>query len=260
MGSVVPDGPDLSCFDFGSGSEDGEAEPPSSAKAAASTDSAAAGTGSAAADVKALTKRHRQEEQRLRTEAKEKKFSLSKADRAARAAADDELERLLAEMRQRQAAELAEAGVEPASEADGALAQLSLGESSGGGGGGGSAKKGSKAAKQRAKREEEERNREKRMRDVKANAGPSLREEELRRLEKVLAPRGLRVYDIAADGHCERTALACWREAQGGVYKQTQKGRGGIKNTNAGPGLRERSCGGWRRCWRRVDCGCLTSR
>lgn len=208
MGSAVADGPDLSCFDFGSDSEDGEARALSSAKRAAGTDPA---TG--AADVKKLIKSHRQEEQKLRTEAKEKKFSLPKADRAARAAIDDELERLLSEMQHRQAAELAEAGGDPSSNAAGALAQLSLSESSSGAGAGSSARKGSKAAKQRVKREEEERNREKRMQAVKANAGPSLREEELRRLAKVLAPHALRVYDIAADGHCELVPTSAVRAA-----------------------------------------------
>jgi hypothetical protein len=197
MGSDVADGPDLSCFDFCSGSEDGEARASSSAKGAVGGDPA---TG--AADIKKLIKSHRQEEQKLRTEAKEKKFSLPKTDRAARAAVDDELERLLAEMQHRHAAELAESGGDASADASGALAQLSLGACSGGAGAGSSARKGSKAAKQRMKREEEERTREKRMLAVKANAGPSQREEELRRLAKVLAPHGLRVYDIAADGHC----------------------------------------------------------
>jgi len=189
------EGPDLSCFDFGNASGD-EAEA-----------AAAAGKGPeppAAADLKQLIKGHRQEEQRLRTAAKERRFSIAKADRAERAAADEELESQLAEMRSRHEAELIAAGADPAADVSAAMAQVSVGGNGGGsGGGGGAAKKGSsKAAKQRAKREEEERSREKRMQYVKANAGPSLREEELKRLAKVLEPHRLRVYDIAADGHC----------------------------------------------------------
>lgn len=191
------EGPDLSCFDFSSDRNQEAAEKSGKASDAGKT-----------ADLKQLLKSQRQEEQRLRTEAKEKKFA--KSDRAARAAVDEELEASLAAMRERHAAEVAAAGGDPAGEAAGALSQLSVSGTGTGSGGGGS-KKGGKTAKKGAKRDEDERQRESRMAHTKANAGPSLRELELRRLTDVLAPHRLRVYEIAADGHCARASSATAR-------------------------------------------------
>eukprot|EP00966_Prymnesium_polylepis_P282828 6535048-Prymnesium_polylepis.1 len=78
------DGPDLSCFDFGDDSDGGKAEE----------------------SREVVLKRHRQEEQQLRTEAKARKHAIHKADKAARAEADAALEAALEEMRQRHAREL----------------------------------------------------------------------------------------------------------------------------------------------------------
>ena len=192
-GDEGDDGPDLSCFNFGSDSESEGKESASSSKA---------GSTSSAPDLKKMLKSHRQEEQRLRTVAKEKKFSIPKTDRAARAAADEELEALLADMRKRHEAELAAAGADTSAAVADAVSGMSLGGAGNVASTGTAARKGSKAAKQRARREEAERNRDKRMQDVKDNAGPSLREEELKRLANILSPHGLRVHEIAADGHC----------------------------------------------------------
>ena len=41
----------------------------------------------------------------------------------------------------------------------------------------------------------------------KANAGPSLRDEEMKTLEAILIPKGLVIHDIAADGHCMFRAI-----------------------------------------------------
>ena len=114
------DGPDLSCFDFGEEEEE-EAPPAPSAKPAGrgkkkkgakdgAPADASGGASSCASGAPAslgdLQKAHRQEEQQLRTEAKARKHAIPKADRAARADADAELDRALAEMRERHAREL----------------------------------------------------------------------------------------------------------------------------------------------------------
>ena len=80
------DGPDLSIFSFGDDEEEegGGSGPTASLKAPETT--------------AAVQKRHRQEEQRLRTEAKAKLRDIPKGDRAAKQAAEDELERALEEM------------------------------------------------------------------------------------------------------------------------------------------------------------------
>jgi len=180
------DGPDLSCFDFGD--DDGEPE--------------------AKQETREQTlKKHRQEEQQLRTEAKAKKHSIAKADRAARAAADAELEAALREMQARHAAELGDTGGAAA-----AMAELSVSAGS----------KPSKQNKRRQKKENEEREREKRMADEKAGAGPSAREVELERLSAVLSPLGLAVHEIAADGHSLYRSLAHQLQATGETHLDFQ--------------------------------------
>ena len=181
------DGPDLSGFDFGDDSDDG-------AKAGESQE--------------AILKRHRQEEQQLRTEAKARKHAIHKADKAARAEADAALEAALEEMRQRHARELG-GGDEGAASA---LRELSVGETKGKGKAGkqAQAQQGgkSKADKRRAKKEEEERERERRIADHHSGSGPSERDVEIEAISKQLTPDGLRILDIAADGHCLYRAVA----------------------------------------------------
>ena len=89
------DGPDLSIFDFGSGSDSDDV---AAAPAAPAAKVPAKASSVGAADLKQLLKAHRQEEQRLRTEAKEKKFALPKADRIGREAYSlpDDVERMSA--------------------------------------------------------------------------------------------------------------------------------------------------------------------
>ena len=60
----------------------------------------------------------------------------------------------------------------------------------------------SRAQKRREQRAREEAEREARIEAEKANAGPSLREAELKRLQSVLLPKGLTIFEIQADGHC----------------------------------------------------------
>lgn len=43
---------------------------------------------------------------------------------------------------------------------------------------------------------------------MKASAGPSLREVELQRLNKVLGPKSLRVKEVQSDGHCLYRAIS----------------------------------------------------
>ena len=42
----------------------------------------------------------------------------------------------------------------------------------------------------------------------KASAGPSMREQELKKLHALLLPRGFRIFEIPADGHCMFRAVA----------------------------------------------------
>jgi len=65
-----------------------------------------------------------------------------------------------------------------------------------------------RAARAAAAEEEEERERERRIGETRAKAGPSLREEELKRLSAALAPHELRLHEIAADGHCLYRSIA----------------------------------------------------
>ena len=59
-----------------------------------------------------------------------------------------------------------------------------------------------KAMKRRLKKEAEERERDARIEEEKANAGPSEREDEEKILRALLAPRGRAIAEIKADGHC----------------------------------------------------------
>ena len=59
-----------------------------------------------------------------------------------------------------------------------------------------------KAMKKRLKKEQEEAERERRIAEEKANMGPSSRENEEAELRKMLAPLGLKIKEIKADGHC----------------------------------------------------------
>ncbi len=65
-----------------------------------------------------------------------------------------------------------------------------------------------KAMKRRLKKEQEERERDERIEREKGEAGPSDGEIELTRLRIVLEPRGLKVHDIKADGHCLYRAIS----------------------------------------------------
>mmetsp|Transcript_11898 Transcript_11898/g.20066 ORF Transcript_11898/g.20066 Transcript_11898/m.20066 type:complete len:307 (+) Transcript_11898:61-981(+) len=179
------DGPDLSCFNFDDNDEGGEETP----------------TGTLPQDIEVLMKRHRQEEQRLRTDAKAKKHSIPKGDRAARMAAEADFEAALLEMQQRHAKEMAAiAGGGVTASITVAAAGLSMGESTG--------HKNRKRQSKREKRESQERERERRIAEEKAAAGPSLRDVEMAKLTKKLSPLGLTVKEMAADGHCLYRSLA----------------------------------------------------
>lgn len=182
-------GPDLSCFSFADDSDD---------------------DGKAAAPPKpadpAVLKRHRQEEQQLRTEAKAKRNDIPKGDKKARAAAEAELEASLAAMRARHAAEL----TGDVAGATDALAAVSVSGSAAP-----APKPLSKAEKRRQKQQEEERERERRIAEHHAGAGPSERDVEMGKLDAQLAPLGLGVHEIPADGHCLYRSLAHQLSAHG---------------------------------------------
>ena len=73
----------------------------------------------------------------------------------------------------------------------------------------------SKAEKRRQKQEQEERERAQRIADEKAGAGPSQRDVELEQISAQLAPLGLAVAEVAADGHCLYRSLAHRLQAAG---------------------------------------------
>ena len=166
---MADDGPDLSCFDFASSGDDEESR-------------------------EDVLKRHMQEEEQLRAEAKAKKKAIEKSDKPARRACEAELAEALDQLAARHAKELG--GVEDAAGAE-AMAALAVSE----------AKQG-KSAKRRQKREQEEREREQRMADEKAGAGPSQRELEMAQLEQQLQPLGRQIVEIPADGHCLYRSVA----------------------------------------------------
>lgn len=171
------DGPDLSCFNFGDDSEDDAKE-----------------------GREEMLKRHRQEEQQLRTEAKARKHAIHKADKAARAEADAALETALEDMRQRHARELGDDADPPEAKSAQGKGKASKPAQPQGGK--------SKADKRRAKKEEEDRERERRIADHHSGSGPSERDVELASINTQLTPLGLKVLDIAADGHCLYRAFA----------------------------------------------------
>lgn len=166
---------------------------------------AAAGAASGAADRAAILKRHRQEEQQLRTEHKQMIFAVPKSDKAGRQAAEEVRNAVLHAMQQRHAAELGE-------ELADSVAGLSLGPYGSGSKGGGGKKK-----SQRQKKEEAERARDKRIADHRAGAGPSERDVEIGKLTAQLTPLGLALHEIPADGHCLYRSLAHLLQAQGDV-------------------------------------------
>lgn len=173
---VGDDGPDLSCFDFGDSDE---------------------GVADTAEETRDQTvKRHRQEEQVLRTAAKERRNTIPKGDRAGRAAEESALESELQHMRERHARQLAADGVD---HLVGAAAQLSVSNQPA---------KQSKGSKRRQKKEESDRVRDRRIAEEKAAAGPSARQIEMQKLVVKLMPLGLQVQEIPADGHCLYRSLA----------------------------------------------------
>ena len=167
-------------------------------------------------DRGAMMKRHRQEEQALRKELKDKIFAIHKSKQQERKEAEDARDAALEEMAKRHAEEL---GGGADATADG-IAALSMGGGGGGssGGGGGGGSKGGKKKSKGQKRDEKEREREQRMADTRAGAGPSQRDEELKSLAAQLAPLGLRVHEIPADGHCLYRSLTQQLQAQGQGY------------------------------------------
>jgi len=216
---MADDGPDMSLFDFGDSDEE-DAKPKSKKAAPSASSPTAAGAAESSDDAKAILKRHRQEEQQIRTDAKAKVRGIPKGDRAAKQAADDELEAALEEMRSRHANELAAvAGADGAATLEAGVAGMSV---SGGGGGGngngnGNGGKGGKKKSKKQKADEAERAREQRIADHHAGAGPSERDIESGKLDAILAPLGLAVHEIPADGHCLYRSLAHQLQVSGEV-------------------------------------------
>jgi len=70
-------------------------------------------------------------------------------------------------------------------------------------------KKRQKSQRKKSRQKEAEKQRELQIEEENANAGPSLKDLEQKRMDELyLAPRGLRIIDISADGHCLYRAVA----------------------------------------------------
>ena len=82
------------------------------------------------------------------------------------------------------------------------------GQGWGQGQGQGGGRKVSKSQRRREAREREDRERDRRIAAEKAGQGPSAREEEDAHFARTLGPMGLRVAEMAADGHCLFRAIA----------------------------------------------------
>lgn len=189
------DGVDLSCFDFVNSDE--EAPPTES--------------------LAQMTKRHRQEEQAIRTEAKARKHAIHKSDKSARASADAQLEASLEEMRQRHAQELF------GHDEGAAMSKLSIQTEDCGGKLKSSQGSKSKADKRRAKKEAEEQERERRIREHHSGSGPSERDLEIKSISQQLSPLGLQILDIPADGHCLYRSIAQQLDRGSDAYAECRK-------------------------------------
>lgn len=162
-------------------------------------------------DPATVLKRHRQEEQALRKEHKDKIFAIHKSKQAERKAAEDERDAAIQAMLERQAAEMAAAKGESVQSPDAAgMAALSVSS--------GPSQPGGKKKSKAQKKQDKERAQEQRMADVRAGAGPSQRDEELAQLAQQLTPSGLKVFEIPADGHCLYRSLAQQLQAHGVGY------------------------------------------
>ncbi|KAG8461551.1 hypothetical protein KFE25_001155 [Diacronema lutheri] len=135
-----------------------------------------------------VRQRHAREVCELKERVRALKASAKKAEREAVVAQIASLE---AEQRARHARELVEAG----------LGALSLGDES--------TRRPKKGNKARERKEREEAERDARMADARKNAGPAKRDLENAQLCVQLAPLGLRVREVIADGHCLFRAVAC---------------------------------------------------
>ena len=183
-------------------SSDGEDEGVDLGFTLAGDDSEEEEKGGAGEDKAAILKRHRVEEQRIRAEAKQALHRVAKGDKPGRAQAEADRDAALAAMRERHAVEL---GEDPAAAAAAGVAALSVGGQGGGG------KKKSKSQK----KEEAERAREERIAAHHAGAGPSERDVEIKKLDSQLAPLGLSLHEIPADGHCLYRSIAHHLQLQG---------------------------------------------
>ena len=134
-----------------------------------------------------MVERHEQELLQLQADFKARKKAIPKIEIEARREVDSQLADARRHMEERHANELGE---------DASAARAA------------SEKKKSKSAKRRQKKEEQEKERDQRIADERAGAGPSAREVEVDQLTQQLAPLGLGVEDIPADGHCLYRAVA----------------------------------------------------
>ena len=81
-------------------------------------------------------------------------------------------------------------------------------------------RKQAKARRKREKAKEKERERELQIEKENAEAGPSMRQIEVERIQNQIAPLGLQIAEIASDGNCLYRAVAAH---SGSTYQETRK-------------------------------------
>lgn len=142
----------------------------------------------AASAGESMVQRHAREKVELRERVRAMKKAAGKAERAAVAIQIGQLENELLERHARER----DAGADASED--------------------GQRKVKGKSQQRRAKKQREEAEREARMAEARQNAGPDRRAEEDAALRAQLAPLGLGVREVAADGHCLFRAVACQLE------------------------------------------------
>lgn len=143
---------------------------------------------SAGGESESVAQRHARERRELKERIRELKAAAKKSERAA---VLEQIGKLEAEQEERHARELAQ----------GLVGALSLDDEN--------ARKPKKGSKARDKKQREEAEREARLAEGRKNAGPAKGDLENKQLGAQLAPLGLRVHEVLADGHCLFRAVAC---------------------------------------------------
>ncbi|XP_038070453.1 deubiquitinase OTUD6B-like [Patiria miniata] len=163
-------------------------------------------------DEETLLQKHRKERKELQAQVQALKRSIPKGDKKKKKEVTTEIAKLESDLSQRQEEELSslkeaeEDDAHTENQVNGSLPEqvgsLSLGED-----GDAQPTRISKAQKRRDKKAAQEKEREARAAEDAANLESSSRRIEERKMEALLAERGLRVKEISSDGHCLYNAV-----------------------------------------------------